>query len=197
MSCHFTAHSRLPVSFMLEVIITYSGHLEGGEVKCVWSLLFPGPSEVDVNLPCPPSQGCLGRATYKACRNNMTHGSVVLISKAWCFLFIYLFKLFGYILEVSQDGFQILHDCLDLLFDLYFGDYSFSICIWCPWHSSVYATIYFVKDLKSNPFGSTLPLCQRIILVLRSPFHFCSYITARTERSGVGQRSISTTRHAQ
>lgn len=52
---------------------------------------------------------------------------------SWCSLFIYLFELFGYILEVSQDGFQIPHDCLDLPLHLYFGDYyPFGLCMWCP-----------------------------------------------------------------
>lgn len=44
-------------------------------------------------------------------------------------LTLYLFELFGYVLEVSQDGLQILHDCLDLLFYLYFGDNPFSVRI--------------------------------------------------------------------
>ena len=61
--------------------------------------------------------------------------------------------------------------------------------------------VYFRKDLGSNPSLATLPLCRRIFScshpVPRSRLLFCSYITARTEPSGVGQRCVSATRHAQ
>lgn len=139
----------------------------------------------------------LRKNLHQACRDNIAHGSLVLISKALC---------------GNPCSFTSLSSlATSLRSPRMFSKFSTIVLIslfTCTLETTPSASAFGVADIlqlraQSIPrrISSQILLSPRChfanaLLVPRSR-HFRSYITARTERSGVGQRSVSTAKHAQ